>query len=539
MSEELPKELEPESTGALPTDMNTLAGELINEKYRLKKAIAKGGMGVIYIADQLVLNREVAIKLILQQTDPIAEKRFLQEASLAAKIDHPNVVCIYDFGKDQKGRMYLVMELLQGMPLNEYIRSLGPLSVEATIELGLQLAEALIAVHSNGIIHRDIKPANIFMLKTPGNRVCSRLIDFGLVKVLNDEEQVKTQTGFVLGSPMYMAPEQITSDPVDGRTDIYSLGLTLYYALTGHSPYSNDNIAAMLHNQLINPPQPMGILCPDRDFPINLEWLINTAIRKRPESRIQSPEQMLRVFQFLKNPNNLFQPLSFNIHNGLLHNSKGEKVELEHSEPPTLKQPFSTSISKKEKTKETLFISDFQGNGTSKNLLFSIIGLVTLILSSLLYLQYSKSSTTDKHNYVLNSKPNKADVYQDDILMGSTPMNYSLAGDQQLIVTIRKEGFEDQKLILNATNPNPKINLKKRMESLEKKSTDKIPVPQEKTENPDTSKTGEEVTKTNSREVTKTEPKKTKRRNKKIPSKKSNATIPKKKNGDLKDPWAK
>ena len=539
MDKETPKSPQPSHTR--PDE--SLSDEIINGKYRLKKAIARGGMGVIYAAEQLNLGREVAIKLILQQTDEHMEQRFFQEASLASRIDHPNVIRVYDFGKDQHNRMFLVMELLQGHTLQQYIQQKGALTIPEITDLGIQLTEALVAIHSAGMVHRDIKPANIFLIETPGKRICSRLIDFGLVKDLNNDNKVKTQTGFVLGSPMYMSTEQIRSEPVDGRSDIYSLGLSLYFGVSGKPPYSSDNIAAMLHNQLVSTPQPLDVVYPEQSIPPLLQWILDTSYSKAPENRFANAEQMLFAFQSLSQGliNGSFAKLKIT-QKGLLFadgkpallNQKPQSGNTYHLPGPSL-NTNKTQLGIK--SNGTILLHEFDETQPekirqkTKRVLVVLCVAAALIVTALLYIsrqQDSAEPTRETQNaaepsqaivqsHQLTTIPTQVEVYKDGTQMGLTPWKYVLRDSQELTVTLQKEGYISQQIKLTPTNPDPTIKLK--------------PIANEEPEKPSETQAPNQPTPQNQAKTAKPPPKpKPKEENKEEAE-----TMPKK--SDLKDPW--
>ena len=203
--------------------------KILNKKYKLISQIDRGGMGQIFKAKQVSLGREVAIK-VMQAIDNIEmEKRFFLEASMTAQLQNPHTVRIFDYGKTDDGIVFIVMELLRGHSFKREITS-GAVDPLRVVQMGKQICGALAEAHENKIIHRDIKPSNIFMLKQ--DRTFAKLLDFGLVKNLSQSLDI-SQTGIVLGSPMYMSPEQAESGPIDHRSDIYSLGMTMYHAVAG------------------------------------------------------------------------------------------------------------------------------------------------------------------------------------------------------------------------------------------------------------------------------------------------------------------
>jgi serine/threonine-protein kinase len=256
--------------------LRTLAG-----RYELREVIGRGGMGVVYRAHDTVLEREVAVKVlpaVLAEQQPEHGSRFEREARVAASLNHPRIVSIYDTGVEQ-GTRFIVMELVRGESLATIMRRQAPLAPARAAEIARGVADALAAAHGAGLVHRDIKPANVMI--GPDGEV--KVLDFGIAKAL--DATALTRELAVLGSAAYMSPEQARGEPVDGRSDIYSLGCLLYAMLTGRAPFSGEVDAAILTQQLSARPRPPRELEPA--VPPSLEALVMEMLAKDPERRPQ------------------------------------------------------------------------------------------------------------------------------------------------------------------------------------------------------------------------------------------------------------
>lgn len=258
-----------------------LLDRVIKGRYRIVGKLGDGGMGSVYRAEQLSVGRAVALKVLHREfaRDEEFVQRFHQEARLAAALNHPRLTTVFDFDQSEDGSLFIVMEYLQGTLLNEVIRRDSPLEIGRVVRLGIQIAEGIGAAHAAGVIHRDIKPQNVFVL--PGDNV--KLMDFGIARRNDGRDVHLTRAGTMMGTPQYMAPEQIEGRAVSEKTDIYAFGIVLYEMLSGKTPFSAPTSTATLARALSEPPPPLRGLRPD--VPPLLEQVVMQALEKEPEYR--------------------------------------------------------------------------------------------------------------------------------------------------------------------------------------------------------------------------------------------------------------
>lgn len=258
--------------------------------YELWEELARGGMAIVYKGYQPTLNRVVAIKMLLPQLtrDEEFRTRFLNEAKVIALLNHPNIIRIHDI-EWVADQIYIIMEYIGGPSLAGLLRSAGKLTPERTADLGLQIVQALAQAHADGIIHRDIKPDNLLL--TPEGLL--KVMDFGVAKI--SQSKFKTQAGIRLGTPEYMAPEQALGQPIDLRSDLYSLGIVLYELCTGTLPYSGrDSFEIALHHVKSPIPSPRKVV---PDLPQQLEMIIVKALSKSRDHRYQSALEMAQALE--------------------------------------------------------------------------------------------------------------------------------------------------------------------------------------------------------------------------------------------------
>lgn len=274
-------------------------GEILLGKYRVEHVLGIGGMGVVLAAWHLVLERRIAIKLLLPAAAelPDAGPRFLREARAAAALEGENIARVVDVGTLETGATYMVLEYLTGSDLDEVIRSRGPLPLTEAVDYLLQACEGLAEAHARGIIHRDLKPKNLFLTRRPDGTPLLKVLDFGLSKmhVSGEVEDVNlTATGLIMGSAHYMSPEQIRSlKYADVRTDLWALGVILYRLLTGRYPFDGDSFTAVTAAVLVDTPP--GICTFRPDIPEAIDSLVSRCLQKNPALRVQSVTEIARL----------------------------------------------------------------------------------------------------------------------------------------------------------------------------------------------------------------------------------------------------
>ncbi|MCX7719389.1 MAG: serine/threonine protein kinase, partial [Candidatus Sumerlaeaceae bacterium] len=272
--------------------------------YRLGRLLGRGGMGEVWLAFDTKLEREVALKVMRREllANEEAVKRFYREARAVARLNHPNIVQVYSIG-EEKGLIYMVMELVEGDTVTQRLRAVGRLPIEPAVSIILQAAEGLGYACSRGIIHRDIKPSNLMV--TPGGQV--KIADFGLAKMLQADTQV-TQAGTTMGSPNYMSPEQARGEEADHRSDIYSLGISFYQMLTGEPPFIAETPLTVLLKHIQEPlPEPPSLkaICEGRALEV-----IKRMTAKRAEDRYSNYEDLANDVAALA-PSVRVRPASF------------------------------------------------------------------------------------------------------------------------------------------------------------------------------------------------------------------------------------
>jgi len=259
-------------------------------RYQVIEELGRGAMGIVYKAFDTMLKRYVAIKILLQQdtNSPILFQRFLLEAQASAKLNHQNIVALYDIAQLDENQFYLVMEYIEGPSLSEIIQTRAPLSLPEAVEIIWQVTLALQEAHNHNIIHRDIKPGNILITK---NNIV-KVTDFGLAKILSETSIANlSASGQFLGTPHYVAPEQIDGKNLDARADLYALGVTFYQILTNHYPFDSKDIYSLIFSRLKNPPTPLETY--RKDLPPTLETILCKLLQPDPENRYNNATELL------------------------------------------------------------------------------------------------------------------------------------------------------------------------------------------------------------------------------------------------------
>jgi serine/threonine protein kinase len=277
---------------------DTRVGQVLDAKYRLDSRLSSGGMGTVYKATHLMLGKTVAVKLINPElvTSPEIVRRFQREARAAGNLNHPNIAAAYDLGQTQDGTLYIAMEFVNGPSLKDVIRRTGPIEQQRIVAILGQVASALSLAHRHNIIHRDLKPHNIMLATDEAGREVAKLLDFGIAKTFDEAAtQQLTTTGFAIGTPQYMAPEQAAGKPVDARSDLYSLGVVLYEMLVGEVPFNDPSTPAVLVKHMTEVPAQPSRRRPDLHIAPAVEAVALKCLEKDPAARIQTADEFARA----------------------------------------------------------------------------------------------------------------------------------------------------------------------------------------------------------------------------------------------------
>ncbi len=267
----------------------------LDARYELLSVIGHGGTSIVYQARDMTINKLVAIKLI----DPITagecfSLRFTLEARVTSRLDHPNIIRVHDFGTTSDGRQYLVMDFIDGPSLEDVLKRTGKVDEREAVIIFKQVASALAHAHEQGVIHRDVKPGNL-LLEEQGNSITAKLVDFGIASLINREQKI-TQDGQIIGSPLYMSPEQCRGHKIDPRTDIYSLGCVMYETICGYAPIHGDTTFDTMTMHIHEAPTaPDPTLCSPA-----MQVILSRCLQKAPEERISSANELMDLLERLE-----------------------------------------------------------------------------------------------------------------------------------------------------------------------------------------------------------------------------------------------
>ncbi len=295
---------EGKTTEVSPESLDPLVGQTLDNRFLVVDVVGSGAMGKVYRAVQLPLNRAVALK-VLDSTwgagrEESFKQRFLVEAALHAKLNHPNTVRVVDYGHTHDGLYFLAMEYLDGETLETVLKQ-GALPWHRVLTIGLQMARALREAHELGVVHRDLKPANVVLLNADDDSDFVKVVDFGLVKSFVEGHELEgraiTQQGMLLGSPPYMAPEQGEKNRADPRSDLYSLGVMLYEMLTGRPPFIGNSALDVIMKHVNEPVPPLNVPPHREPPPAALTSVVTRCLAKSPMDRFQSMDELIVALQ--------------------------------------------------------------------------------------------------------------------------------------------------------------------------------------------------------------------------------------------------
>ena len=279
-----------------------LIGELIGERYLITDLISHGGMGSVYLASDVRLPQQFAVKVLKEQMspDPAVISRFRQEAEAVCRINHDRVARVFDFGFMEDGRAYIIMEFASGRTLRDVMDDRAPFDLREASKITTMISEGLDAAHRLGIIHRDLKPENVIVVDDPGGTMRIKVLDFGIAKLIDNEAgKGYTQPGFVIGTPIWMSPEQLRGEALDARSDVYSLALLTFAMLTGERPFVGDTEQTEMLARLAATPRTLAEVAPQVHFPADLQAIFDRTFSRdvadRPSSAMLFAEAVASV----------------------------------------------------------------------------------------------------------------------------------------------------------------------------------------------------------------------------------------------------
>ena len=277
-----------------------LIGRIWCDRYEILDLVGKGGMGTVFKARQIKIDREVALKVIHRKLthDEKSVQRFEKEALASSKLHHPNNIRVYDYGKSDDERLFIAMEFLRGQTLGDLISQEGPLNPARVVHIARQIGKSLAEANQVGLVHRDLKPENIFICDIHGEPDFVKVLDYGIAKAVGGEGEHAnlTQTGFICGTPRYISPEQALGQPVDGRSDLYAMAVLMYEMLTGRPPFMGENPISIVMMHVYDDPPPLVGMDKYGLLGKRLTRLVGHMLEKNPNRRPPSAEQ---VIQFL------------------------------------------------------------------------------------------------------------------------------------------------------------------------------------------------------------------------------------------------
>jgi eukaryotic-like serine/threonine-protein kinase len=445
------------------TDTTLALGRVIADKYRLDALLGEGGMGAVYRATQLTVNRAVAVKLIQGPLlkHPEVEKRFRREAEAMGRLQHPATVRLYDFGATREGELYMAMELLAGRDLATHLAHAGALSVSESLRIAKQVLLALDEAHAHGIVHRDLKPANVFLAELHGGEVAVKVMDFGIAGIEQAAEGAKlTRTGAVLGTPAYMSPEQAQGIAIDGRSDLYALGVMIFEMVTGRVPFVADSAVSLLLAQVTTQPPKLAHVLPGHPELAQVQPLLDALLQKSPADR---PESASTAMQLVDR---------------MLSAAGGGGGSIATALDPTsprsarrLVEPTGVRLAQTPPTQaDTQFGARAQG-GLGRT------GLAVLALGALVVagwalggreesaapsgVQVAAPEPSTLYSVQIASSPSAAKVLLDGVVVGSTPYRFSYRKPQTLTLTL--PGYEPYVLALTeSSEPHAVVQLEPR-----------------------------------------------------------------------------
>ena len=453
-----------------------LIGKVLAGRFEILELIDRGGMGKVYRSLQVSLNRECAVKTLdIHDRQGEFSQRFFREASVCAKLAHPNTVKVIDYGQSDDGTYFIAMELLRGRTLQQVLETEGGIDPLRAIHIFRQICGALNEAHEAGIVHRDLKPANVFLTPHGDDGDFVKILDFGLVKDLADDAGI-SQAGRVLGSPLYMSPEQIEADRIDARTDVYAIGLMLYVMLSGKVPYKMSSSVAVLMQQLSKVPPPFKTICPERNIPDCLEWVVQHAIKKDADERIRDVAEFSNALRFCAAQIRGDLPsFSFELEDGRIVTPAGIEVPTATDIPrptlPTLDNAERPNLEGRS-SRRLLFLGALAATLTVGPILFGALVLIIAGISvSLPVPEEPKAvplpvpATTPSTpepavvTRTIVSEPPGAELMEGGALVGVTPHELTFPANESRRLDVVLAGYETRSIVIDGYNEVPTVQL--------------------------------------------------------------------------------
>jgi eukaryotic-like serine/threonine-protein kinase len=444
-------------------------GKTVADRYRVISKLGEGGMGVVYLAEHVFIEKKVAVKILSEdfarKADLVA--RFMQEAKAASKIGHENIIDITDFGETASGSVFFVMEFLDGADLAHHIRDSGAMPIARTRYVMNQVCRALGAAHSKGIIHRDLKPENIYLIERNGRPDFVKILDFGIAKMSsldNEGGSRLTRTGMIFGTPEYMSPEQAKGDKPDHRVDIYAAGCILYEMLTGDVPFHAETFMGVLTKHMFETPQPPSERAPQANIAPDLEAVVLKALHKDREQRYQTMKEMALALEQVSggDPNAAWGSEGSGIMPGMARRDPSVKLPTGAQVPATA-PPISSP---------NLDVPAPRGRGALIGGLIAALALAAGVVGVITMKKPppkpevtapppiaavpapvpvapppAKPSAPVKYQITIKSTPAEADVFEGVERLGPTPLvlNWTESAAVHNLV-VKKHGFQDKPL---------------------------------------------------------------------------------------------
>jgi serine/threonine-protein kinase len=288
-------------------DGDPMLGRTLDNRYTILAKLGAGSMGTVYRARQQAIGRDIAVKILRSDRalDEASKGRFLREARANSVLTSPHTVTVFDFGQSETGELFLAMELLEGESLGQRLKRETRLGVTSAVDMVRQALRSLGEAHAKGIVHRDLKPDNLFYARVlNANKKYEeivKVVDFGIAKMLTGDGEamnaIETQAGTVFGTPRYMSPEQAQGKPLDARSDLYSLAVILYHALTGRPPFTDDDAIVVMARHIKTLPKTLSEVAPDASIPTEVEAVVMRTLSKDPDQRPETAEVMAQMLQ--------------------------------------------------------------------------------------------------------------------------------------------------------------------------------------------------------------------------------------------------